>query len=162
MRIGSGVLAALGATFLFASLASAQTTPDDGIPRISLRVPTGAPLRLYLTKRVSKRVGAPIEAKLLEPVFAFDREVIPAGTVVLGQVSRTEPVSKWQRVQAILNGDFTPLRRAQAEFTALRLPDGREISTHTVETMGLNSIYIEPSKKKKNQKLKHRTQTAAF
>lgn len=49
---------------------------------------------------------------------------------------------------AILNGDFAPLRRAEVEFTTLRLPDGREISTHTVETVGLNSIYIEPSKKK--------------
>jgi hypothetical protein len=89
----------------------------------------------------------------LEPVFAFDREVIPAGTVALGKVSRTQPVRKWQRFTAILNGDFTPLRRAQVEFTTLRLPDGRELVTHTVESMGLNSIYIEPSpKKKKDQK----------
>jgi len=107
---------------------------------------------LYLTRRVSKRAGAPVQAKLLEPIFAFDREVIPAGTVVLGTVSRTQPVGKWQRMTAILNGDFTPLRRAQVEFTTLQLPDGRELSTHTVETMGLNSIYIEPSnRKKKNQ-----------
>jgi hypothetical protein len=55
---------------------------------------------LYLTKRVSKWIAAPIEAKLLEPVFAFDREVIPAGTVALGKVSRTQPVPKWQRVRA--------------------------------------------------------------
>ena len=28
----------------------------------------------------------------MEPVYAFDREVIPAGTVALGKVSRTQPV----------------------------------------------------------------------
>jgi hypothetical protein len=90
----------------------------------------------------------------MEPVFAFDREVIPGGTVALGKVSRTQPVSKWQRFTAILSGDFTPLRLAQVEFTTLKLPDGRELAAPTVETMGLNSIYIEPStKKKKNQKV---------
>jgi hypothetical protein len=105
-----------------------------------------------LTGRVSKRLGDPVEAKLLESVFAFDREVIPAGTVALGKVSRTESVGKWQRLAAILNGDFTPLRKARVEFTTLRLADGREFSTHTVETTGLNSIYIEPSTKKSSKK----------
>jgi len=52
----------------------------------------------------------------------------------------------------MLNGDFTPLRRAQVEFTTLKLPDSRELALRTVETMGLNSIYIEPlaQKRKKN------------
>ncbi len=108
-------------------------------------------MRVYLTKRVSKRAGAPVEAKLLESVFAFDREVIPAGTIAQGQVSRVQPVSKWQRARAILGGDFTPLRSAQVEFNSLILPDGHTLSTHTVETSGLNSIYIEPSKKKKQK-----------
>jgi hypothetical protein len=108
---------------------------------------------LYLTKRVSKRLAAPVEAKLLEPVFAFDREVIPAGTIARGKVSRTQSVTKWQRVRAILNGDFTPLRWAQVEFTTLKLLDGPELATHTVESMGLNTIYIEPSSKnRKDQK----------
>src|SRR5205085_6889498 len=142
----------LAAIFLFSAPAATQIAHDGEAPRVSLTVPAGAPLRLYLTRRVSKRVGAPVQAKLLEPVFAFDREVIPAGTVALGTVRRTQPVGKWQRMTAILNGDFTPLRRGQVEFTVLRLPDGRELSTQTVETMGLNSIYIEPSKRKRNQK----------
>lgn len=36
----------------------------------------------------------------------------------------------------------------------MNFSDGRELALYTVETMGLNSIYIEPStkKKKKNQK----------
>jgi hypothetical protein len=104
---------------------------------------------LYLTRRVSKRIGRPVEAKLLEPIFAFDREVIPAGTIALGTVSRTQPVRKWERARAILNGDFTPLRRAQVEFTSLKLPDGREVAAWTTETTALNSIYIEPSTRKK-------------
>ena len=147
MTVRFGILAAAGVS-LFSVSASAQTTADEENPKISLSVPSGAPLRLYLAKRVSKRLGAPVEAKLLESVFAFDREVLPIGTVALGEVNRVQPVGKWQRARAIVNGDFTPLRLAEVEFTTLILPDGRKLATHTVETVGLNSIYTEPSKKK--------------
>jgi len=150
MRVGLGVLA-VECISLLPALATAQTAANEETPKISLSVPAGAPLRLYLTKPVSKRAGAPVEAKLLESVFAFDREVLPAGTIARGQVSRVQPVGKGQRFRAIVNGDFTPLRTAEVEFTTLILPDGRQLSTHTVETVGLNSIYKEPSKKK-NQK----------
>lgn len=150
MRARVSILGATG-IFLFSASATAQTTADPETPKISLSVPPGAPLRLYLARRVSKRVGAPVEAKLLEPVFAFDREVLPAGTVAQGTVSRTQPVGKWQRARAITNGDFTPLRRAEVEFTTLILPDGHKLMTHTVETAGLNSIYTEPSNKKRRK-----------
>jgi hypothetical protein len=144
--------------FLVSNSATAQTPADEESLKVSLSVPSGAPLRLYLTKRVSKRTGAPVEAKVLEPVFAFDREVIPAGTLAQGTVSRTQAIGKWQRIGAIVNGDFTPLRRAELEFTTLILPDGSKLSTHTVETVGLNSIYTEPSKKN-SQKAKHNQKT---
>jgi hypothetical protein len=139
---------AVACMFLFSALATAQTAANPQTPRISLDVPPGAPLRLYLTKRVSKRAGAPVEAKLLDPVFAFDREVVSAGTVAQGQVSRLQPYNKWERTKAILNGDFTPLRRAEVQFSTLILPDGRKLPTYTLETVGLNSIYREPSKKR--------------
>ncbi|HEY2014028.1 MAG TPA: hypothetical protein VGH38_11040 [Bryobacteraceae bacterium] len=139
--------------------ASSQTAANEEPPQISLNVASGAPLRLYLTRRVSKRLRAPAEAKLLDPVFAFDREVIPAGTVAQGEVSRVQPVTKWQRVRAIVNGDFTPLRSARIEFTSLTLPDGHKISTHTVEALSLNSIYIEPSKNKKSKPPKPQPQS---
>ena len=150
MKVGLGIVA-VACVSLFTASATAQPAAEDENPKISLTVPSGAPLRLYLTKRVSKRTGAPVEARLLESVFAFDREVIPAGTVAQGQVSRVQPVGKWQRVRAIVGGDFTPLRSAQVEFTTLSFPDGHTVTTHTVETVGLNSIYKEPSKKKKQK-----------
>jgi hypothetical protein len=144
MNVGLGILVVACISFFSTSAAEQDNT-------ISLSVPSGAPLRLYLTKRIPKRVGAPVEAKVLDPVFAFDREVVPAGTVVRGEVSRVQPAGKWQRTRAILNGDFTPLRTSEVTFTTLVLPDGRTLSTHTVETAGLNSIYTEP-RKTKNQK----------
>jgi hypothetical protein len=150
MRVGLGVFA-LACVPLFSAPAAAQNATDAETQQIALNIPSGTPLRLYLTRRIPKRAGAPVEAKLLEPIFAFDREVIPAGTIVQGDVSRTQPIGKWQRVRAIVSGDFTPLRSAEVEFTTLILPDGRKFSTHTVETTGLNSIYTEPRKNQKAQ-----------
>ena len=139
----------LGPLFAVLFSLSIAFAGDDQDQRIRLTVPSGAPLRLFLTKKVSKRVDAPVAAKVLEPVFAFDREVVPAGTDARGRVSRLEPLPKWQRVRTILAGDFTPLHSAQVEFTTLVLPDGREVPLHTMETAGLNSIYTPPPPKKK-------------
>jgi hypothetical protein len=125
------------ASVTFAHSQNLQSNQPQSIPLV---IPTGVPLRLYLTKRVSKRMGAPVEAKLAVPVYAFDHEVIPSGTRAVGHVSRLESVSKWQRTRAVLGGDFTPLHVAQIEFTSLVLPDGREIQLHTVSSAGLNSL----------------------
>src|SRR5689334_9101977 len=134
----------------------AQTTEsstDQTTATIPLTVEPGAPLRVYLTKRIPKRVGAPVQAKLLEPVFAFDREVVPAGAALEGIVSRLESVAKMKRASALLGGDFTPLHQAEIEFTTIVMPDGRHIAMRTKETLGLNSIFVDrPPKKEKPSK----------
>jgi hypothetical protein len=141
----------LAAACIFLPALQAQQTDGGETREISLDVPAGAPLRLYLTKRVSKRVGAPIEGKLIEPVFSFDREIVPAGSLVTGRISRAQPVSKWRRAQSILNGDFTPLRNAVVQLDTLTLPDGSKRTIRTQEAPALTSTYREPSKKKKPQ-----------
>jgi len=146
MRIGFSILAS--ACVFLPTLQGV-----DEAPIVTLNVPSGAPLRLYITKRISKRLGTPVEGKILEPVFAFDKQVVPAGSVVTGKVSQFEPIRKWLRFQAILNGNFTPLHSALVAFDSLTLPDGSKRELHTLPAMEMNSIYTEPSKKpKKNQK----------
>ncbi len=157
MKSGFFILTAI---FLLVSVVLAEEAPSQNV---SLTVPAGAPLRLYLTKKVSKRPGAPVEAKLLEPIYAFDREVLPAGTLAFGEIGRVPAVGRWQRVRAILNGDFTPLRNAELEINTLNLPDGRKLFTRTVATPALNTLYTEPSKKqKKNQKGQPQTQNGGI
>jgi hypothetical protein len=131
---------------LFSVICAGQEVRPD--PIVQLTVSSGVPLRLYLTSRVYKKTGKPVQAKVLDPVFAFDREVIPAGSLVNGTVSRVQPVRKLQRFQAIVNGDFTPLRKAFLSFDTLTLPDGTRRPLTTVETLSLNTIYTEPRKKK--------------
>ncbi len=121
----------------------------ENIQTVPLVVAAGTPLRVYLTRRLSKRLGEQVESKLLDPLFAFDREVAPAGSQVLGTVVRLKPMSKMRRASAILGGDFTPLHEAEVEYTTLVLPDGRRFPLRTVETAGLNSIAdLKPPRKK--------------
>ena len=129
--------------FVLIAIASPQ---DTSLPLV---VPAGVPLRLYLTKRVSKRIDAPVEAKLLTPLYAFDHEVIPAGTHVFGHVSHLQPVPRWQRLRAVFGGDFTPLHIAEIQFTSLVMPDGHRMELHTTESPGLNSLVpLKPPKQK--------------
>jgi hypothetical protein len=139
MCVIAGILI-LGFSLLSILSAAPPTGDVSRQNEMPLVVPAGVPLRLYLTKRVPKRAGAPVEAKVLDPVYAFDRQVIPAGAVVLGSVSRLQPISRAQRTMAILGGDFTPLHMAPIEFTTLVMPDGHKLPLHTTESLGLNSI----------------------
>ncbi len=141
-------------SFVFLAL-SLSAAPAD----FPLTVATGVPLRLYLTKRLTKRRGEMVHAKLLEPLYALDREVVPAGAEVIGRVATLNPVPKMNRAAAILNGDFTPLHGAQVQFTTIVMPDGRRIELSTAETAGLSTIY-SPVSSGKTAKPHKRTKNA--
>ena len=72
-------LLALWASSLFVQPLLAQTAPDARSSAISLTVPPGAPLRLYLTKRVSKRIDARTVKKLVE--YRSDIGLLAASSV---------------------------------------------------------------------------------
>jgi hypothetical protein len=135
VRLGRTILASV-----LCSLACAGATPDRTSQTVALTVPAGVPLRLYLTKRIPKKAGTPVQAKLLDPLFAFDHQVVPAGAIVTGVVRRIEPVARNQRVRAILAGDLTPLHTAFIEFSTVELPDGKKLELHTIESTGLGSL----------------------
>ncbi len=141
----------------FAIAAAALILPCPAQNSVPLTVPAGTPLRLYLTKRVPEKMGEPVRAKLIEPVFAFDREVVPAGAEVSGTVVALDSLTKMQRTKAILGGDFTPLHRAEIAFKDVVLPDGRHLAVSTIETPGLGSIYSPPRPKKNSKKAKANT-----
>jgi hypothetical protein len=147
VRVGFLVFLCFPLTAISARPQTEGATHQQETPLV---VPAGVPIRLYLTKRASKRTGAVVEAKVLDPVYAFDRQVIPAGAVALGKVDRLQSIPKWQRVRAILNGDFTPLHTAPIEFTTLVMPDGSRLPLHTAQGLGLNSIVSSRAQKKLN------------
>ena len=96
---------------------------DD--PAIVLRVSEGRPMEIVLEARVTvKTVGQRIAGTLVDPLYAYDRIVVPAGTTVLGQIAALEQPSTLSRTRAMLAGDFTPRRRVVLAFDTLVLPEG--------------------------------------
>lgn len=76
----------------------------------------------------------------MRPIYVFDQMVIPAGSQVLGRVSQVDGVSKGRRLEAIANGNFTPLRTAHLEFDTLILENGQRIPVQTLVSQGAPDV----------------------
>lgn len=99
---------------------------------IPLTVPPGTPIKVTLDHELRVRnVGQPVHGKVVEPVYAFDQLVIPAGSEVFGKISAIGAVSRKQRTLSALNADFSPSRQVRVDFSALALPDGRRVPIRT-------------------------------
>jgi hypothetical protein len=115
--------------------------PPARASKIALVVPAGTPLRVSLLKKVKiGKVGAPVVAKVTEPVYSFDKVVIPAGSKVTGKVTQIIPASKFRRTEAMLNGDFTPLKTAKVEFDTLVLENGTRMPIETTVSRGIQDV----------------------
>ena len=143
---------------VFSGFAVAQDAKPAAVVNVPLIVSAGVPLRTYVTKRLRMRLDEPVQAKLIDPIYAFDRIVVPAGAELQGHVTKLDPVSKMKRAQAILNGDFTPLHFARVEFTTVTLADGHSMPIHTADSQGLLTIYAPPQPNKKPSKKPNKAQ----
>jgi hypothetical protein len=124
---------------------------------VTLTVPKGTPVQVALDEEVQiRKVGQPLHGRVVEPVYAFDKLVIPVGSQVTGQVTKIEPVSKLTRTTSALNADFTPMRKIDVEFNELALPDGKHLPISTIVTPGsgqvIQFVSAEDANKKKSVK----------
>jgi hypothetical protein len=100
--------------------------------RIELTVPQSEALHVVLNQEERVRgVGQLLRGHLIEPVYAFDRMVLPVGTEVSGKITNIEGVSGGRRTLAALDADFTPARQITVEFDELTMPDGKRIPIET-------------------------------
>jgi hypothetical protein len=114
--------------------------PDD---RVSLIVAAGRPLRVRVPERVAiKRVGQIVTATVIDPVFAYDRAVIPSGATVTGHVAAFEEPPRWSRLRTKLAGDFTPRHTPVVQFDTLTLPDGTQLPISTAAATGRERIVL--------------------
>jgi hypothetical protein len=112
-----------------ATVAKAETIP--------LIVPKGTALQVALGNEVRvQKVGQPIQGHIVEPVYAFDRLVVPVGSDVNGQITEIEPVSVEKRTLDALDANFTPTHKISVQFTELVLANGEHIPIRTVVTPG--------------------------
>jgi hypothetical protein len=117
---------------------------------VDLVVDAGRPLRVALQERLRvKRVGQPVAARLVEPVFAYDRIVVPAGATVVGSIERLDRPSRRARWFGLLRLDFSPPRPVVLRFEKLMLADGREIPITTRVGPGLGSVVLSSSAPRK-------------
>ncbi len=142
-------------------LGQGQKPEAKDVP-VHLQVSAGTPLPLYLAGRVTYREGEAVHAKFAQPVWSFDRVVIPAGTSVEGQVTELNPVPGMERAMAVVRGDFTPLKHAEVSFTKITLPTGQSMALDTQPSLGLASIFVpeRPSKKPKKAPANPHSKTA--
>jgi hypothetical protein len=121
---------------------SASTTPSAPAPQVvPLSVPKQTSLQVALEKEVKvKKVGQAVTARLVDPVYAFDKLVVPAGAEIRGEVTKIDPISGGRRTLAGLDADFSPAHKVEVTFTDLVMPDGKELAIRTSVTPGSGQV----------------------
>ncbi len=108
---------------------------------VPLIVPKGVAVQVALDKEVRvRKVGQPIIGHVVEPVYAFDKLVVPVGTTAAGQITKIEGISNGKRTLNALDAEFTPTHKIDVEFTEFILPDGKHLSIHTRVTPGSGQL----------------------
>jgi len=122
-------------TIAVAALALQQPAVPSDAPQAT--IPARVPLRVALERRVKiKRVGEPIQGRLVEPIYVFDRMVLPADSVLEGHVAEIGGVPFFRRFAALMSGNLFPKRDVRAQFDALVLKDGSRLSLSTALALG--------------------------
>ena len=124
---------AVPAVFLFGAFLSAQTLeqrPASDQPQPirakateTAVVPKGTSLQVVTSRHYPVKIGEPVEARLMHPIYADGKLVVSQNTLLEGRVTALLPDSK-TRWHARLRGDFTPYHNVQVQFDQLKLPTG--------------------------------------
>ncbi len=129
---------------------------------VPMNVSAGTPIKVALDSEVRiKTVGQLVHGKTTDPVYAFDKLLIPAGTAVNGRIAAIDGVPKTVRVQNALNANFSPLRSVHLQFDELVMADGRHMPIRTVASPAPNEILQFVSASEKGEKKKKPAETAS-
>ena len=108
---------------------------------VDLTVPTGAALVVQLDREIRiTGAGQSVHGRIIEPIYAFDKLLIPAGTEVNGKISEIGGVSASRRTFAALDANLTPSRSITIEFTELHFTDGKRIAIQTRVVPGSGQV----------------------
>ena len=124
--------------------------------KVEMSVPAGTPIKVALDSEVRIRnVGQAIHGKTLEPVYAFDKLLIPPGTTVTGKIAAIDAVPKRVRTLDAMDGNFSPIRAVHVQFDELVMADGRGLPIHTVASPAPNGVlrFVPANAKEKKNKV---------
>jgi hypothetical protein len=120
---------------------SGQPATQSANSNIDLTVPKGAALVVQLDREIRiKGVGQPVHGRIIEPIYVFDRLLIPAGTEVNGKISAIGGVSASNRTLAALDANLTPNRGITVDFFELLFDDGRRLAIQTRVVRGSGQV----------------------
>ena len=141
------------------SRSSRRTSAEDaGSAAVvgAMSVAAGTPIKMGLDSEVRVReVGQAIHGKTTEPVYAFDKLLIPVGTVVNGKVSAIDAVPKKVRTLDAADGNFSPRRNVHVQFDELVMGDGRRVALQTVASPAPDGVlrFVSANEKEKKNKV---------
>lgn len=143
-----------------------ESRAAEGAPIVPTTIPltlsAGTPLRIAVDQRTRiSHAGEVVHGKVVEPVYAFDQAVIPAGSVTTGRVKSIAPVSGLRRGMAYANGDFSPFHKYEVTFNMVTLPDGKQLPITTTVTPGTAEVVHLVSNPAKQKGLTGRAKTEA-
>jgi hypothetical protein len=141
--------------FTFVSGIHAQSPAANPVTTDSIRltVNSGTPLRVALENEIAiRKVGQPVRARVVEPVYGFDQLVVPVGSEVVGRITDINKISKGKRAEALLNADFTPEHGVTIRFDELILSDGSHIPVKTTVSPGTYEAVHLAAKKSEQEK----------
>jgi hypothetical protein len=108
---------------------------------VPISVLAGTPIKVALDSEVRvRKVGQAIHGKTTDPVYVFDKLVIPAGTPVNGMVSAIDNVPKKTRTLDAMDGNFSPVRGVHVRFDDLVMNDGQRLPMRTVASLAPDGV----------------------
>jgi hypothetical protein len=120
-----------------------------------MNVPAGIPIKVAVNSEIRlRKVGQKIQARTVEPIYAFDKLLIPAGTEVNGKIAAIDPVPMKTRFMDATDANFSPIRHYHVEFDELVMADGRHLPLKTIASPapdGVLRFVAADTKKKKNR-----------
>lgn len=112
-------------------------------------LPAHSVLSLQLTNPAPLRVGQPVRAEIVYPVYLGESLVIPKHTLVSGTVVALRP-DRAKRIRSRFNMDFTPFRIPVVRFTQITLAGGATLPIETsAVTDGVTVVHFVRSRASK-------------
>jgi len=128
---------------------------------VPMNVEAGIPIKVALDSEVRvRRVGQAIHGRTVEPVYAFDKLLIPAGVIVNGKVSAIDRVPGRTRALDATDGSFSPARQVHLQFDELVMVRGKHVPLRTVAAPAPEGVLRFVSANDKGEK-KNKVQEAA-
>ena len=128
---------------------------------VPMSVEAGIPIKVALNSEVRiRRVGQAIQGRTVEPVYAFDKLLIPAGGIMTGKVSAIDRVPGRTRALDAADGNFSPARHVHLQFNELVMANGKHVPLQTVTAPAPDGVLRFVSTNHKAEK-KNKVQEAA-